>query len=73
MDTRIPQAKQDRWTAAVATTIHLEHGEGGGLPRLALLRGGRSIPGLARHLWRPGWTARVVRRLAGEGMPCLAH
>jgi hypothetical protein len=73
MNMRIPQVKKDRWTAAVATTIHLEHGEGGGLPRLAMLRGGRSLPSLFQRLWHPGRTARVVRRLAGEGMPCLAH
>lgn len=73
MDTRIPQANPDRWTAAVAPAGHLEHGEGGGLPRLALLRGLRPTPGPAPRPAGPGRTARAVRRRAGEGMPCLAH
>lgn len=73
MDARIPRTKTDGWTAAVALTGHLEHGEGGGLPMLTLLRGIRSLPARVQRLRPAGQSVRAVRRRAGEGMPCLAH
>ncbi len=58
--------------ASAAFRESLEHGAGGGWPFLSWRRKVKAISRMAAHTFQVPKGLRKARRLAGEGMTCLA-
>lgn len=73
MDAKNPAAERpDGRRASAALQKNLEHGAGGGWPFLAVRRKMKAMSRAAVRSFRVPKGVRQARRLAGEGMTCLA-
>jgi hypothetical protein len=73
MDAKNSAAENRAGRCASATLQEsLEHGAGGGQPFLPVGRKMKAISRMALHSFRVPKGLRKARRLAGEGMTCLA-